>query len=333
LISTISQALVILGLNSVRTLALGFTLVGNFKNTGGEQFDPNVVWRRSLYSAVGTRCIAKEVGMAEHEEAFLAGLLQDLGVLAMIQTIGPDYVQLLCEIGDDHRELWRAEAKRFDVNHAQIGEALALRWKLPPILSTPICHHEQPGNAPADLRNIVRAVHLGALAADVYLGGESQEALNKFLSMGKRWFDIGIEPGRDLLKTIGGGTRELAKLFDITTGKANNINEILADANDLLLDLSLQAAQNASALEAENRHLQRKVTRDPLTGIGNRGHFNTSLRRFFDHAQRQSSPVSLVLIDADKFKPLNDTYGHLAGDRALVTLANLLRDHSPENAA
>lgn len=331
-VATISQAIVILGLNAVRTLALGFTLVDSFKNTGGEQFDANIIWKKNLYSAVGSRIIAAEVDLEGQEEAFLGGLLQDLGVLAMIQSLGPDYVKLLCEHQGDHRGLWRAEREELDLDHARVGEALGIRWKLPPILTAPIRHHEQPDNAPEEFRPMVYAVTLGGLAADVFLSDDPQKALKRFLVTARRWFYMAPSAGRKLLDAIGEGTRELGELFEIETDKVNNVGEILADANDLLQQLSLQAAKNATALEAENRHLQRKVTRDPLTGIGNRGHFNERLRQFFEYAVNQPAPLSLVLIDADKFKPLNDTHGHLAGDRALIALANLLRDCAPEEA-
>ena len=85
-IGTISHALVVLGLNSVKTLALGFSLVSNLKEAGGDGLDHFEFWKRSLYTATAAKNIARHIGLVQQEEAFLGGLLQDLGMLAMNQA-------------------------------------------------------------------------------------------------------------------------------------------------------------------------------------------------------------------------------------------------------
>lgn len=78
--------------------------------------------------------------------------------------------------------------------------------------------------------------------------------------------------------------------------------------------------RNATLLEA----MQRMADSDPLTGIANRRTFETTLRRELDVAARANTPVSLVLLDVDHFKGLNDTYGHQRGDEVLRELAGAL---------
>jgi diguanylate cyclase len=68
--------------------------------------------------------------------------------------------------------------------------------------------------------------------------------------------------------------------------------------------------------------------RDPLTGLGNRRHLDRRCAELFPAAQRDKRPVSVAQIDIDHFKLINDTYGHAAGDRVLVMLAQLLRDNT-----
>ncbi|QNN22174.1 GGDEF domain-containing protein [Planctomycetales bacterium ZRK34] len=328
-VSTISHALVILGLNSVKTLALSFTLVSTVRNAGDEDYDPNVIFRRSLYAAVAARSIAQRVGIAECEEAFLAGLLQDLGVIAMVQTLKSEYVELLSEVGDDHEKLWRAERKQMKIDHAQVGEALAKKWRLPEVLVEPIRHHHQPQKAPPAMRQATQAVALGGLAADVFLRETSCTAMQDLISQLRSTFGIDASDATDLLETIGNGTQEIAKLFEIDTGKVRDVGEILCEANEVLQEVSLKSQQD---LTERNRKLQEKATRDALTGAANRGHFNETLCRWFEQASRQSAPLSMILLDGDKFKSVNDTHGHLAGDRVLMTLAKTLMDNAPEEA-
>jgi len=69
------------------------------------------------------------------------------------------------------------------------------------------------------------------------------------------------------------------------------------------------------------RQAQRAALQDKLTGLNNRAAFDNSLTREVDLAQRQHTPLSLVVLDIDHFKAVNDTYGHSAGDSALQLLS------------
>lgn len=70
------------------------------------------------------------------------------------------------------------------------------------------------------------------------------------------------------------------------------------------------------------RQAQRAALQDKLTGLNNRAAFDNSLTREVDLAQRQHTPLSLVVLDIDHFKTVNDSYGHSAGDLTLRTLAD-----------
>jgi diguanylate cyclase (GGDEF)-like protein len=85
----------------------------------------------------------------------------------------------------------------------------------------------------------------------------------------------------------------------------------------------LSAFELRRRAEAE-RSLAILATTDSLTGLGNRRHFDESLDREWDRARRQGTPVSLLMIDFDNFKAYNDLFGHQAGDKALVDIANCI---------
>jgi len=73
------------------------------------------------------------------------------------------------------------------------------------------------------------------------------------------------------------------------------------------------------------RRLFESATRDPLTDLHNRGYFLEALDEAFAHARRLKRPLSLLLLDIDHFKQVNDTYGHAAGDAALQQFSELIR--------
>ncbi len=79
-------------------------------------------------------------------------------------------------------------------------------------------------------------------------------------------------------------------------------------------------------LKQENRKLQQLILLDPLTRIANRGYFEQSLQQEYKNAVRCSHPLGLLMIDLDRFKQYNDTYGHLAGDRLLIKVALALKE-------
>jgi diguanylate cyclase (GGDEF)-like protein len=78
-------------------------------------------------------------------------------------------------------------------------------------------------------------------------------------------------------------------------------------------------------LERANADLERLARTDPLTGLANRRHFMETLDREVERSQRYGRPLSLVLIDLDHFKGVNDTHGHAAGDDVLRAAADALR--------
>lgn len=71
---------------------------------------------------------------------------------------------------------------------------------------------------------------------------------------------------------------------------------------------------------------------DPLTGLPNRRMFDDAMARAVEKAEVDGTPLSLIVTDVDRFKAINDTYGHGTGDRVLKEMAALLREHRPEGA-
>jgi len=80
-------------------------------------------------------------------------------------------------------------------------------------------------------------------------------------------------------------------------------------------------------LEQINIILEKQATTDALTDLYNKKFFNTQLDKELARSQRYGTPLSLILFDIDKFKQINDTFGHLSGDEVVTDLAHLIRGH------
>src|SRR5262249_3585831 len=84
-------------------------------------------------------------------------------------------------------------------------------------------------------------------------------------------------------------------------------------------------ASSEISLEQRCQSLADKATRDPLTQVANRAEFDRMHAMFVTAHQQQQAPCSLLMCDLDRFKTVNDSYGHQAGDEAIKSLAALLK--------
>jgi two-component system cell cycle response regulator len=108
---------------------------------------------------------------------------------------------------------------------------------------------------------------------------------------------------------------------------ANNDYGTFAWSNQVSrLIIMLTASVLSLALVARSQKLLQLATRDPLTGLFNRGYVDDRFAVELSRARRYGNVLSIAVIDADRFKALNDMHGHLAGDHALRRLSELLQD-------
>jgi diguanylate cyclase len=113
---------------------------------------------------------------------------------------------------------------------------------------------------------------------------------------------------------------------------------------NMLRDARQQLRENESALQQANTALQKQLdeneslharlrdqaNRDPLTGLYNRRYLDSTMERELARCKREGHPLTLMLIDIDHFKSINDTYGHQAGDEVIKALANLLQTRASD---
>jgi putative nucleotidyltransferase with HDIG domain len=142
-ISTVSKALILLGVNVVKSLAISSSIFEIMeKNTVG-------LWEHSLGAAVAANIIARKLNLPEREEISTAALLHDIGKVIVKIKLEQDYDHLLKVIKEKERPMIECERELFNVDHAEIGEWLVKSWLLPEKLIEPIAYHhdvEKSGN-------------------------------------------------------------------------------------------------------------------------------------------------------------------------------------------
>jgi diguanylate cyclase (GGDEF)-like protein len=91
------------------------------------------------------------------------------------------------------------------------------------------------------------------------------------------------------------------------------------------VNVFLDIYRQRKELEYSEQLYKTMATRDPLTLLGNREQFETDIRKSLANAVRHGYMIAVLYIDLDKFKPVNDTFGHKVGDDVLVEVANRLK--------
>jgi putative nucleotidyltransferase with HDIG domain len=120
------------------------------------------LWRHSAAAAIAGRAIARDLGL-DDALAFTAGLLHDLGKLALSAALDRARAELADQTEQARRSFLEAEELILGVNHAEVGGRLLERWRFPPALVHAVRHHHDPLLAPADVELAI-VVHLEALA-------------------------------------------------------------------------------------------------------------------------------------------------------------------------
>lgn len=134
-VSTISNALILLGVNVVKSLALSSSIFEMMeKNTVG-------LWEHSLGAGIAANIISKKLNLPEIEEISTAALLHDIGKVIIKIKLEDDYDILVSQIREKNMSMIEAEKELLDADHAEIGEWLARSWFLPDKLIEPIAFH------------------------------------------------------------------------------------------------------------------------------------------------------------------------------------------------
>jgi putative nucleotidyltransferase with HDIG domain len=143
-IGTVTEAVILLGFNTIRNLVLAASVSNVLQREApGYQLARGELWRHSLASAMAARLLARKARFRAAEEAFVAGLLHDIGKLVLSHYVGQAYEEIIGEVTNQGLPFMEAEQRALGYDHAQVGGLVAEKWNLPGQLSEAIrCHHQ-----------------------------------------------------------------------------------------------------------------------------------------------------------------------------------------------
>jgi HD-like signal output (HDOD) protein len=256
-VSSVEHAVVVLGLEGVKTIVLGFSLISGLKPTqprGG--FDHVAYWRRSVYAATAARIFADEFKVSLAEEAFLAALLMDIGMLALDQVLGEEYAQVT-KRAPSHAGLGPMETAKLGLTHADVSGVLATHWHLPEVLAIPMAHHHRPQTLEdSSVKDVAQIVWLAGRVADVFIDAQPEWSLCDVRRACMERYKIDELSCDAILCRIGMKTNELAPLFEVSMAGANSYETVLKRANDGLMKMT-EALHEGEGAPSDKRRAPR----------------------------------------------------------------------------
>ncbi len=171
-IGSINRAIVLLGLNAVKNIAIAASLAKLFR--GGKiapTFDARELWVHSIATATATRLLSNRCGLGLPDEAFLAGLIHDIGIMVEVQARRPQFIEALEMIQTQGVSLREAEFARLGATHEMFGAGLCKLWKFPVSFQYVTGFHHHPLDLAERNRALTCLVHVADhIAARMKLG-------------------------------------------------------------------------------------------------------------------------------------------------------------------
>lgn len=151
-ISTVREAVVMLGFKQVRQVSVGASMMNAFNRRGiNDGFDVDLFWGHSVGVAVAAEALAKKTLGAKPEDAFTAGILHDIGRLVLRQEMPEEFAHAVAIARSGELPLHEAELETTGYAHDELGQALGERWKFPGHLIDAVrCHHDETLTATND---------------------------------------------------------------------------------------------------------------------------------------------------------------------------------------
>jgi len=171
-IGTVSEAVVILGMRTTRNLTLATSCQDMLEREVQGYFLPRgALWRHSLACAAAAQNLARRAHFRGTEEAFVAGLLHDIGKVVMSAYLKAEFAQVLTRVAKGRLTFSDAEREVLGFDDAEVGARLLERWNLPTALVTAVRYHHAPSQAPeSPLAALVHVADTICLTLGIGLG-------------------------------------------------------------------------------------------------------------------------------------------------------------------
>ncbi len=175
-ITTVDQAIVIIGFNAVKNLAISASVFDIFKNMNQRSsFDRYGFWTHCIGTAFIAKQISEDTRIGNPGEIFVSGLLHDIGKIILDIYFPEEMNKILYNSSNKNIPFYQSEEEILNFTHSEVGFLLSRKWNLPDNLYIPIRYHHYPNKA-IKYESIVAIVHTAniiAKAGNIGFDGDS----------------------------------------------------------------------------------------------------------------------------------------------------------------
>jgi len=326
-----------LGRKNVTSLALCFSLSDDSMRRGPFAELYKSVWLRSVLQGTVARLLCRRLRDGNEGEYFTAGLLSEIGALAMLKSSPQEYAAMIDERNPPAQapiEQGSATADPFD----ELSASLLEHWKLAAQFVVAVRDRslslEQLDALPkGESRRLTHVVAFASAVSRYFLNSEKALALMRTLEIWSTLLGFPEEDIDEMFEAIQSAMVASADLFDAEVSGLGSSAEIMSDAMEQMARLATSAPADSDRnhLLDENGQLKRRVRDllhrsavDALTQVFNRAYFDQVLAERVAVARLSGRSLGLLFIDVDYFKSINDIHGHTVGDDVLRHIARTL---------
>jgi HD-like signal output (HDOD) protein len=207
-ISSINHAVVYIGVNTVKNLALSTAVIGVLPRTNAAGFDMDEFLRHSLSTAIITRIIARKAGIQERDifDFFLSGLLHDFGKIVFAHFLPHEFQKALTLAKEQEIHLYEAEQQVFKADHTHIGSLLGEKWHLPLHLVACLREHHSHNGEGSLMLDAVSAAN--QLSKELNIGHSGERIIEE---LPRRIFDLFGLDRTGIIDSLGDVNAEMEK--------------------------------------------------------------------------------------------------------------------------
>lgn len=253
-VSDLNQALALLGTKPLKLLVLGFSLPeALFRDLAREQLD--WYWSTTLARAVAARTISEELFNTPGDEAFLAGLLQEIGVLVLLGQLQEPYAEFLTHVIRERVDLQKVEVDSLGFDHLALTAALLKDWQMPALYVKAISephklHHLAKQNETHS--QLARTLHMASLLAEL-VGNSRLDVLPDLLEVCEKYCGMDREQLNQLMGQLQPQVKQLAEVLSLQLPEDKDYQQLLTDAHQQMSLLAESIAEPLSRTGTEEK--------------------------------------------------------------------------------
>ncbi|MBN1854509.1 MAG: HDOD domain-containing protein [Pirellulales bacterium] len=252
----LNQALTLLGTKPLKLLVLGFNLPDTlFTGVTSEQLVR--YWTVALIRAVAAREVAQNLWKCEGDEAFIAGLLEDLGILVLLKELGEPYARMMDSVWHEHADLSVVERMSLGFDHRLLTTALLAHWGIPTLLVDAIAAPRSLAKLKAldkPHAQVARILHLASLITDL-VGRHQLNVLPELLECGGVYVQLTRAQLDGIIDRLEPMVRDLADVFSFQLLNELHFNDIVLQAHQQMSSLAEEVSGCLAQMERTEQQL------------------------------------------------------------------------------